>query len=176
MFLLMMSMPVSIALTGCSEETKTIPESKEKYNIILITTDQEAYMPTFPQESNYAARERLRSLGTTFEKHYACSNVSTSSRSVMYTGRHVTETKMLDNTNLVYQPDMDTNIKTVGDMMTEAGYYAAYKGKWHISRHEDSLEDYGFKDWTEGNMYGSCGRASMPIAPLPPGHVNGSPP
>ena len=102
MFLLMMSMPVSIALTGCCEESTTAPESKEKYNIIFITTDQEAYMPTFPQESNYAARERLRSLGTTFEKHYACSNVSTSSRSVMYTGRHVTETKMLDNTNEAY--------------------------------------------------------------------------
>lgn len=155
MFLLMTSIPVSMMLTGCCEKSTTEPESKEKYNIIFITTDQEAYMPSFPQESNYEARERLRRIGTTFEKHYACSNVSTSSRSVMYTGRHVTETKMLDNTNLVFQPDMDINIKTVGDMMTEAGYYAAYKGKWHISRHEDSLEDYGFKDWTEGNIYGS---------------------
>ena len=40
MFLLMMSMPVSIALTACCEESTTAPESKEKYNIIFITTDQ----------------------------------------------------------------------------------------------------------------------------------------
>lgn len=126
-----------------------------KYNIIFITTDQEAYMPSYPKESDYKAREYLRRIGTSFEKHYACSNVSTSSRSVIYTGRHVTETKMLDNTNMAYQPDLDTNIKTVGDMLREAGYYTAYKGKWHISRHEDSLEDYGFADWTEGNIYGS---------------------
>lgn len=156
-FLLLLSIPIGLMFTGCKEDEGGYdePSTEENYNIIFITTDQEAYMPTFPQESNYEARERLRRIGTSFEKHYACSNVSTSSRSVIYTGRHITETKMLDNTNLVFQPDMDTNIKTVGDMMTEAGYYAAYKGKWHISRHEESLEDYGFKDWTEGNIYGS---------------------
>ena len=72
MFLLMMSIPVSLSLTSCTEDSKfdsdsntvpgsdTIPESKEKYNIILITTDQEAYMPTFPQESNYEASICIR--------------------------------------------------------------------------------------------------------------------
>ena len=154
--LLLLSIPMGLMLASCEDSGNAKrPSDREKYNIVFITTDQEAYMPSYPKESNYEARERLRRIGTSFEKHYACSNVSTSSRSVMYTGRHVTETGMLDNTNLVFQPDMDTDIKTVGDMMTEAGYYAAYKGKWHISRHEDSLEDYGFKDWTEGNIYGS---------------------
>lgn len=62
---------------------------------------------------------------------------------------------MLDNTNLAYQPDMNTDIKTVGVMLREAEYYTAYKGKWHISRYEDSLEDCGFADWTEVNIYGS---------------------
>lgn len=140
---------------GQNEGDGSKPLPKGKYNIIFITTDQEVYMPSYPKESNYQAREYLRRIGTSFEKHYACSNVSTSSRSVIYTGKHITETKMLDNTNLAYQPDMDTSIKTVGDMLREAGYYTAYKGKWHISRHEDSLEDYGFSDWTEGSIYGS---------------------
>ena len=112
-------------------------------------------MSTYPEGSDYQVRERLRRLGTTFEKHYACSNVSTSSRSVIYTGRHITETHMMDNTNLSCQPNMSKDIKTVGDMMREAGYYTAYKGKWHISEGDTTLEEYGFSDWTEGDMYGA---------------------
>lgn len=154
------AMPSAIALTGCSDGTNNLlvkPEANAdgNYNILFITVDQEAYMESYPQGSDYVARERLRKIGTTFEKHYACSNVSTSSRSVIYTGRHVTETHMMDNTNLTCQPNMSKDLKTVGDMMREAGYYAAYKGKWHISEGDTSLEEYGFSDWTEGGMYGS---------------------
>ena len=147
------AMPSAIALTGCSDGTNNLlvkPEANAdgNYNILFITVDQEAYMESYPQGSDYVARERLRKIGTTFEKHYACSNVSTSSRSVIYTGRHVTETHMMDNTNLTCQPNMSKDLKTVGDMMREAGYYAAYKGKWHISEGDTSLEEYGFSDWT----------------------------
>lgn len=147
-------------ITGCSSDPSNLlvkpePNGDGKFNIVFLTTDQEIYMKSYPQGSDYQARERLRQIGTTFEKHYACSNVSTSSRSVIYTGRHVTETHMMDNTNLVCQPNMSTDLKTVGDMMREAGYYAAYKGKWHISEGDTSLEEYGFSDWTEGDMYGS---------------------
>ena len=126
-----------------------------KYNIIFITTDQEAYIEQYPAGSDYAARERLRQIGTTFEKHYACANVSTSSRSVIYTGRHITETCMLDNTNYAFVKDMPRDLPTVGDMLRDAGYYTAFKGKWHISGDTESLEEYGFSDWTEGDMYGS---------------------
>lgn len=155
-----MVVSASTLLSGCTASqqnllTKPQTNGDGKYNIVFITVDQEAYMESYPEESDYAARERLKKIGTTFEKHYACSNVSTSSRSVIYTGRHITETKMLDNTNIVYQPNMSTEIKTVGDMMREAGYYAAYKGKWHISEGDTSLEEYGFSDWGEGDMYGA---------------------
>lgn len=153
-------MPFSVLLPGCtSDNSKPLvnPETNAdgKYNIIFITTDQEIYMESYPEGSDYEARERLRKIGTTFEKHYACSNVSTSSRSVIYTGRHVTETHMMDNTNLTCQPNMSKDLKTVGDMLRQAGYYTAYKGKWHISEGDVSLEEYGFSDWTEGDMYGS---------------------
>lgn len=153
--------PMTSLFVGCTDNTdnglSVNPETNKdgKYNIVFITTDQEAYMESYPAGSDYQARERLRKIGTTFEKHYACSNVSTSSRSVIYTGRHITETKMLDNTNMPFQPNMDKNLKTVGDMLREAGYYTAFKGKWHISENDTSLEEYGFSDWSEGNMFGS---------------------
>ena len=162
-------------LASCSDSADNIvnnepmPNGDGKYNIIFITCDQEAYMDQYPAGSDYAARERLRQIGTTFEKHYACANVSTSSRSVIYTGRHITETCMLDNTNYQFVGDMPhelpafanmnvnfpRNLKTIGHMMAEAGYYPAYKGKWHITKDTESLTEYGFNDWTEGDMYGS---------------------
>ena len=155
-------LPTSALLAGCLDATDNPankitpkPNADGKYNIIFITTDQEAYMEHYPAGSDYAARERLRELGTTFEKHYACANVSTSSRSVIYTGRHITETCMLDNTNYAFVNDMSRDLPTVGDMLRDAGYYTAFKGKWHISEDTESLEEYGFSDWTEGDMHGS---------------------
>ena len=154
----------ALLLAGCSDSNESSenknniqpkPNGDGKYNIVFITCAQEAYMEQYPAGSDYAARERLRQMGTSFEKHYACANVSTSSRSVIYTGRHITETCMLDNTNYAFQPNMSTDLTTVGDMLRKAGYYTAFKGKWHMSEGDTSLEEYGFSDWTEGDMYGA---------------------
>ena len=132
------------------------PNADGNYNIIFITTDQEHYFRDFPEGSNYRARELLAEIGTTFEKHYSCSTMSTSSRSVIYTGTHITNTKMIDNTDFDWQGPLSEEIVTVGDRMRRAGYYTAYKGKWHmadtslISEVEDELTDlgeYGFADW-----------------------------
>lgn len=90
-------------ITGCTDQNdnpannnQPKPNGDGRYNILFITTDQEAYMEQYPAGSDYAARERLRQLGTSFEKHY--------------TGRHITETCMLDNTNYAFQPNMSTDL------------------------------------------------------------------
>lgn len=161
-----------LAMFGCKKEVVDIVDPADNiepqtnadgnYNVILITADQEHFMQQYPVGSDYQARQLLRRIGTTFEKHYSCSNVSTSSRSVIYTGTHITNTKMLDNTNYNFQAAMSTEIKTVGKMMMELGYYSAYKGKWHLGKHDASgadqstaLEPYGFKDWgKDGDLQG----------------------
>lgn len=126
------------------------------YNILLITTDQERYFDQYPQGTSYKARELLAELGTTFEKHYTCANMSTSSRSVIYTGLHIPQTRLLDNTDVAWQQPLSTEMTTVGDRLREAGYHTAFKGKWHmggggiLGLHEDNLtdlEEYGFSDW-----------------------------
>lgn len=125
------------------------------YNILLITTDQERYFDQYPQGTSYKARELLAEPGTTFEKHYTCANMSTSSRSVIYTGLHIPQ-RLLDNTDVAWQQPLSTEMTTVGDRLREAGYYTAFKGKWHmggggiLGLHEDNLtdlEEYGFSDW-----------------------------
>lgn len=149
------------SMAGRSSKASVVPKIEVErnadgnYNILFVTTDQERFFSEFPEGTNYKARQLLAELGTTFEKHYVCANVSTSSRSVIYTGTHITDTAMLDNTDFPWQGAMDESLLTVGDRMREAGYYTAYKGKWHMGDASilsdetqlTDLEGYGFADW-----------------------------
>ena len=175
---LLLMTPLLCSVTACSdgqEATKPSVPEMEGYNVLFVTTDQERYFETAPAGTNWQARELLASVGATFEKHYICSNMSTSSRSVIYTGQHITETLMVDNTDLPWQNELNEDIITIGDRMREAGYYTAYKGKFHMlnegavdvpgteateedenMQYQDALEPYGFSDWNpEGDMAGS---------------------
>ena len=159
---------------GAAAETKrpSLAETLERtpklnadgnYNIVFIVTDQEHHFQQYPEGSAYEARKLLAELGTTFEKHYACATMSTSSRSVIYTGTHIPDTKMIDNTDFDWQGPLSEEVRTVGDMMRSAGYATAYKGKWHMGdasilgdddEHPLSdLEGYGFADWDVSGDY-----------------------
>lgn len=133
------------------------------YNIVFILTDQERYFRPDELPAGYTlpARERLARNGVVFENHRINSCVCTPSRSVIYTGRHIQQTKMFDNTNFPWISSLSTDIKTLGHMMREAGYYTAYKGKWHLTREFETdntlaapqkiftkeMEAYGFADY-----------------------------
>lgn len=140
----------------------------EGYNILLITSDQERYFQHYPFP--VPGRERLMKTGTTFARHYINSCVCTSSRSVMYTGLHMPQTRMFDNVGLPWMPwSLDPKLGTVASMIDKLGYYPAYKGKWHLSRplelslknvpskdiddidhaplHQD-MQQYGFQDYS----------------------------
>ena len=148
-----------------------IPEANPKrnadgnYNIIFLITDQEHYFQEHPHGTEWEARDLLAQLGTTFEKHYACTAMSTSSRSVIYTGTHIPHTRMIDNTDFDWQGPLSEDLATVGDMMRTAGFYTAYKGKWHMGDASildnsggglNNLEPYGFSDWeVEGDYIGT---------------------
>lgn len=133
------------------------------YNILFILTDQERFFrpgelpPGFP----LPAHERLAKRGTTFVNHTINSCVCTPSRSVLYTGRHIQQTGMFDNTNFPWIQSMSYDIPTVGDLLRAAGYYTAYKGKWHLHKEFETvnklgsptkiftaeMEEYGFSDY-----------------------------
>jgi len=133
------------------------------YNIVFILTDQERYFQPneLPGDYRLPAHERLAKNGVVFENHRINSCVCTSSRSVIYTGLHIQQTKMFDNTNFPWMSSMSTDIKTLGHHLREAGYYTAYKGKWHLTREFETenkleapekiftkeMEAYGFSDY-----------------------------
>jgi arylsulfatase A-like enzyme len=139
------------------------PPTGGPYNILFILTDQERYFRNgeLPRGFDLPAHERLRSRGVTFTNHRINSCVCTPSRSVLYTGQHIQHTKMFDNTNFPWITSMSNEIRTVGDMLRDAGYYTAYKGKWHLTKEFETvnklgtptkiftqeMEDYGFSDY-----------------------------
>jgi arylsulfatase len=133
------------------------------YNIVFILTDQERFFRPGELPAGYSlpAHERLMRRGTVFTNHTINSCVCTPSRSVVYTGQHIQHTGMFDNTNFPWIQSMSTDIRTVGDMLREAGYYTAYKGKWHLTKEfetvnklgsptkifTEEMEAYGFSDY-----------------------------
>ncbi|MGE5344665.1 MAG: sulfatase-like hydrolase/transferase [Acidithiobacillales bacterium] len=133
------------------------------YNILFLLTDQERFFRPgeLPAGLGLPAHERLLKQGTSFLNHRINSCVCTPSRSVIYTGQHIQQTKMFDNTNFPWIGSLSTEIRTLGHMLREAGYYTAYKGKWHLTKEFETvnklgtptkiftqeMEAYGFSDY-----------------------------
>lgn len=134
-----------------------------KYNILMIVTDQERYIPhsQLPIGLKLPGHERLAKCGVVFENHQVASCVCTPSRSVIYTGQHIQNNGMFDNTNFPWSNNLSTEIDTIGDMLRGEGYYTAYKGKWHLNQEFETvnklhapksilveeMEKYGFSDY-----------------------------
>ena len=115
------------------------------YNILFILTDQERFFRPgeLPPDYRLPAHERLVRTGTTFENHRINSCVCTPSRSVLYTGRHIQHTKMFDNTNFPWIGSLSPDVRTVGHLLRDAGYYTAYKGKWHLTKEFETVNELG---------------------------------
>ena len=156
----------AIAAPGDNPQPASAPKAGAKtgpYNILFILTDQERFFRPGELPADYAlpAPRTPEQRGTTFVNHRINSCVCTPSRSVLYTGQHIQQTRMFDNTNFPWITSMSTEIRTVGDMLRDAGYYTAYKGKWHLTKEFETvnklgtptkiftqeMEAYGFSDY-----------------------------
>ena len=148
---------------GIGIDARAAPAAEGPYNILFVLTDQERFFRPgeLPEGYRLPAHERLARRGTTFVNHRINSCVCTPSRSVLYTGQHIQHTRMFDNTNFPWIGSLSPEIRTIGDLLREAGYYTAYKGKWHLTKEFETvnklgspsriftkeMEDYGFSDY-----------------------------
>ena len=134
-------------------------------NFLFVFTDQERYWKKWPTGLSLPAHERLQKNGVTFHNHYCPATMCTSSRSVMMTGLTTPNNGMFENCDTPYVRNLSPDIPTIGHMLRGAGYYTAYKGKWHLNRSFDvedpdrlltkEMEKYGFADFfSPGDMIG----------------------
>jgi len=138
-----------------------VSDESQMYNILFLTTDQTYAHVPFPEGYELPNRQRLEDAGLVFDSYQVNTALCTPSRSVMYTGLHAVQNGMWDNTNMVWIDDLDPQVvRTVGHMLRDAGYYTAFKGKWHLStitgeHTRDALEPYGFSDYQDfGEIWG----------------------
>lgn len=152
-------------------------------NILLITTDEERANIPRPAGYSLPGRERLAARGTTFANYYAASAMCSSSRSVIYTGRHMPLTEIYDNDNMPYIRPLDPALGTLGTMLRSAGYYTTYQGKWHLSNAylqpgstestADALEPYGFSEWNDWGDIDGGAWAGLQVDPVIAGQAAG---
>jgi len=145
-------------------------------NILMIVTDEERFALPRPGGFELPARDRLVSSGVSFTSNYAAATMCSSSRSVIYTGRHMPLTEIYDNDNMPYVRPLDPNIGTIGTMLRSAGYYTTYQGKWHLSKAYldpanprstvDDLEPYGFSEWNDWGDIDGGAWAGLRIDPV----------
>ena len=140
------------------------------YNILFILVDEEKFFPSWPFP--VPAREWIKANGITFTNHQAAAAVCSPARSTIYTGQHIQHSGIFDLLNWPWQPDLSTKVPTIGNRLSQLGYYTSYQGKWHLSANLDQtktpfdapvadynkiMESYGFKDFFGvGDLIDSC--------------------
>ncbi len=140
-----------------AKTTRSADVPGSRPNFVFVFSDQERYFAKLPTGLALPAHERLQRTGVTFHNHYCPAVMCTSSRSVIVTGLPTAINGMFENTDMPYVGNLSTKIPTIGHMLRQAGYYTAYKGKWHLSRKFDvegnekllskEMEKYGFADF-----------------------------
>jgi arylsulfatase A-like enzyme len=130
---------------------------RQGLNIVFVFGDQERYFSKLPPGLSLPGRERLQRSGVTFQNHYTSAVMCTPSRSVIVTGLQTADNRMFENTDVAWIKSLSPSVPTIGHMLRKAGYYAAYKGKWHLSKEFDTqetgklftreMEAYGFSNY-----------------------------
>lgn len=155
--------PVDIA--QAQSGSPAIARSRGPHNILFVFTDQERFQSRWPKGLSLPGHQRLERTGVTFTNHQCPATMCTSSRSVIVTGLQTATNGMYENLDVPWMRDLPTSHPTIGHMLRKAGYYTAYKGKWHLSRAFDTtsvdkfmtpeMEKYGFADnFSPGDLIG----------------------
>jgi len=132
-------------------------------NIVYVFTDQQRFTRSWPRGYSLPGLEWLQAKGTSFVNHYTSAIMCSPSRAVMLTGLQTPDNGIFDNFDMPYIKEMSA--PTIGHMLRRAGYYTAYKGKWHLGRDFDTteigapltaeMEAFGFADfYSPGDLIG----------------------
>ena len=120
-----------LAVFTCSVVTTgwTAAEAPRRPNVLIITTDQQRVDAASVVGNPWLKTpnlDRLASQGVYFTKSYCSYPLCSPSRASLHTGRFPHEIGV-DHNNMAIRP----GIPVSGELFRDAGYEAAYAGKWH---------------------------------------------
>ena len=166
-------MLLGACLPGVSAAEEGARTAAPKPNIVvLIADDLGVGDPGFSGGKDIATPrlDRLASEGIVFRHGYA-TPMCAPTRAAFLTGQYPSKIGFEDN-----RPGdsrhfgMDLSLKTVADVLRDAGYATGLVGKWHLGRgvnHEYSPWHRGFDEFT--GYYGAFGTYMNPKLTRPPG-------
>ena len=119
-----------------------------KPNILLIVSDEERRNDWLGGKVPLPAHDRLRADGLSFNRYYTHSSPCSPSRASLYTGQYLADHGVVDNVSFPTHTALNSEIPTVGSLLSQAGYRSSYLGKWHLSHDsEPDMPAYGYSDW-----------------------------
>jgi arylsulfatase len=160
-----------LSAEAASSEAQAAAAQIATPNVLMIVNDEERHWNmieklvgsdllgsnTDPAEGTFRslipARMRLRNSGVRFSNYYTATAPCSPARCVMYTGHHGPDNQVVDNMDYEAQGSLNPEIPTMADVLAQAGYYCAYKGKAHLAHDtdlvtaQDMYDLYGFQDW-----------------------------
>lgn len=152
---------VAPSAVAAATPTPAAPKD-DRPNIILIMTDQQtasAMSCAGNINLHTPAMDALAEEGVRLERAYCPFPLSGPCRASMMTGLMPIEVGATDNG---VQPDEEAMSRSIGCLMSEAGYEALYAGKWHASELNIPEEGRGFKkvcDMDDRTMVGHIATA-----------------
>ena len=128
------------------------PAQAAKPNILFIITDQQfadAMSCRMGKEFiNTPNMDRLAQTGTLFTRAYSSNPLCMPWRNSVFTGRYPHETRV--TANAFPKGGVDPkDFACMGTYFRDAGYDAAYSGKWHLCFKASKLSEHGFEIVTD---------------------------
>ena len=108
-------------------------------NILMIVSDEERRNDWLPADVALPGHDRLRGDGLSFHRHYTHASPCSPSRASLYTGSYLAQHGIVDNVSFPTHTALDPATPTSSSLLGDAGYHAAYLGKWHLSHSTEPL-------------------------------------
>ena len=150
-------------------------EAQQKPNLLFVVTDEHnfrtlgCYREQLTREQaeiwgpgNIVETPNIDKIarhGVLFNRMYASAPVCTPARASMFTGMYGHQLGMPNNSTKPGDGKyLHAEVRTIAEILSEAGYVTGYAGKWHLAEHEEPNEvwqphpvgmpghNYGFQD------------------------------
>lgn len=139
---------LSVLLLAATAALAADDQASGKPNILFIITDQQsADAMSCRMGSRYIhtpTMDQLANSGVLFTRAYCPNPLCMPSRSSMFTGRYPHETGVTKNADPPGGWDPE-ELVCLGNYFRNAGYDAAYSGKWHLPINARDVQAHGFQ-------------------------------